>query len=362
MRTLSTGEKHPLAECTAVLEHILREEFRIAQYSIRICGNYVGILFFDSDDDENDLVVWSWKTGVQNLLVSIISTHVMIGSPTGSFVLEVLSIYLTSFVFLDDNLILGSSCQTKQPALLVYRLEQRPDNGTGTTQTSTHLLRFLLGDHFQSPRGFSIIMLTSDPSPGWLPNAVPFHTDSDERIIAISSKFIGSWDDATYLIYAKALLRQIESLSLEEGLDVDWELHRPPLIELVPKNFRHPSLGWNAWLQWPYPVFGMRYVLPGVEGLDNIPKVLIRDLSPGASKEEREDSDALYEMTGWRNPGDRGIRSCEPNPRSILTRVPLPGNIHLERDSRFLMSEDGIIIVENVRETPAFSKLRDSYG
>ena len=275
-----------------------------------------------------------------------------ISSPTGSFLLKVLSTSLKSFVFLDHNLILGSSCpRRKRPALLVYSLEQRPADDTGTTQTSTHLLRFLLGTHFLSPGGESDILLASDPSPRWQPDvAVPFHTASEERMIAMYSKiFDGLWG-ATHMISAEVLLRQIQSLPQDEGLDVEWELHGPQFIELVPEQSRQYE-------SWPFPVFGMRYVLPGVMDLGGVKhEILIRDLSSRrclrASTEERKESDAIYEATAWPNTGNR---SCKPNPRSILTRVPLPRNIILNRLTRFCLSEDGIVIVEKVREPPAFS-------
>ena len=347
MRTLSTGEKHPLAESTATLEHTLATipERDVSVYSIRICGDFVGILVRNAERGGNELVVWDWKTGVQNLMVSIVCTHVTIGSPTGSFALEVLSTELQSFVFLDDNFILGSSCQCWEPALLVYKLKQRPADDT--TQTSTHLLRFLLGPHLQGLQGISHILLASDPSPRWLPNAVPFHIAGDERTIAMYSQIFDVWGGAMYLIPAKALLRQIESLSHEEGLDVKWEAHGPQLVEYVPEHKR-----WDE--SWPHVVFGMRYVLPGVVSLEGKPKILIRDLSPRrclrASKEEREESDALYEATAW--PSNR---TGKPNSRSILTCVPLPESIEPNWNTRFLISEDGIVVVENVREICVFT-------
>jgi hypothetical protein len=203
------------------------------------------------------------------------------------------------------------------------------------------------------PRGSSYVLLASDPSSGWLPNAVPFHTAGDERMIAMYSNFLNDWrGGATYLISSKALLRQIESydLPLEEELDVLWNVRGPQLIELFPEY-----KGWDVESSWPYSVFGMRYILPCVAGLQDggISKVLIRDLSPRrclrASKEEREESDALYGVTPWPS-----SRTCRPNPRSTLTRVPLPGNINLNGDTRFLISEDGIVVVETVRETLHF--------
>lgn len=75
--SLSTGEGHRLARDNATLEHlpaVLRLRWT---HSIRISGDYLGILFInndddgdddDDDDDGNELVVWNWKTGVINLV------------------------------------------------------------------------------------------------------------------------------------------------------------------------------------------------------------------------------------------------------------------------------------------------------
>jgi hypothetical protein len=251
-------------------------------------------------------------------------------------------------VFLDDNFILGS---WGPPALLVYKLKQRPADDT--THTSTHCLRFFLGTHLQPPQGTSYILLASDPSPGWSPNAeqVPFHIAGDERMIAMYSTFFNGWWGSTYLIPAKVLLREIESLPLEEGLDVALEAHSPQLIEHVPE---HKS--WDE--SWPYVVFGMRHVLPEVVHIDGKPSILIRDLSPRrclrASNEEREDSHAVYEATAAWYSG----RTGKPNPCSILTCVPLPENIHLNWNMRFLICEDGIVVLENVRENCVFIAAR----
>jgi hypothetical protein len=74
--SLSTGEGHRLAGDNATLEHlpaVLRLRW---MHSIRISGDYLGILFINNDDDGddddddggNELVVWNWKTGVINLV------------------------------------------------------------------------------------------------------------------------------------------------------------------------------------------------------------------------------------------------------------------------------------------------------
>ena len=55
-------------------------------YSIHIYGDYVGVLFKRMEPFESELVVWSWKTGVQHLNVSIVHASVRISS-WGLFVL-----------------------------------------------------------------------------------------------------------------------------------------------------------------------------------------------------------------------------------------------------------------------------------
>lgn len=81
---------HPLAGITAAIEYTLRLAMHESPqwsysthiqrlYSIHICGDYVGVLFkctepFENRKNKNELVVWSWRTGVQHLSVSISST------------------------------------------------------------------------------------------------------------------------------------------------------------------------------------------------------------------------------------------------------------------------------------------------
>lgn len=84
LRTLSSGEMHPLAGGIAAMEYTLRlamPEFPQWSYSIQICGDYLGILFkciILLETDRNELVVWSWRTGVQYLSVSTVRTSVRI--------------------------------------------------------------------------------------------------------------------------------------------------------------------------------------------------------------------------------------------------------------------------------------------
>jgi len=285
-------------------------------YSIRICGDCVGILFTERPEGRNELVVWSWRTGIQKLVV--------------------LSTSLRSFAFLGDKFILGSTLDP--PALLVYSFEQSPADGTAPA--NTHILRILFGAPFQDTTD---ILLTSDPSPGWSPSPgvqVPFQIAGDERIIAMNVQYFDYHEVyrcETSLIPTKTLLGYIESRPIKEGHDMDWESYGPLLSERAPRHGR-----WDTWTCF---VFGMRYVLPRVVELDDSdkPMVVIRDLSPRrclrASKEERKESNALYQlMTGYprRN----------PYPHSILKRLPLPEGIEDPLNVNLMISEDGIVVLE----------------
>ncbi|KAI9445328.1 hypothetical protein H4582DRAFT_909672 [Lactarius indigo] len=318
MYSLSTGEKHPLAGSAGAVEHTLAVPDVVIirwSYSIRICGDYVGILFIERFERRNELVVWNWRTGVRKLIV--------------------LSANMRSFAFLGDNFILGST--VTPPALLVYGLEQKP--AYGTTHASTHLLRFLFGTLFRRTSDTSDILLTSDPSPGWLTSAglqVPFQIAADERIIAMNLQFMDNWrlfQRETFLIPAKTLLGQIESLPME-GQDVDWESYGSQFLEHVPLHG-----GWDVWTCF---VFGMRHIIPRVIRLRGKPVIAIRDLSPRrclrASEEERAESDALHQaMTR---------DSRESYPRSILKCVPLPESIRNPQDVNLMISEDAIVVLD----------------
>jgi hypothetical protein len=248
----------------------------------------------------------------------------------------VLSADVKSFVFLDDNFILASTWAP--PALLVYGLEQRHGD---TTQDNTPLLRFLFDPRFQDPLRISRILIKSDPSPGCLPSTgqVPFQISGDERMIALYSEYFNMGFGRTFLIPMKSFLGQIKSLLVKEGLDVDWELHGPEFIEHLPVYDR-----WD--IRTPF-VFGMRYITPRVTRFDK-PMIVIRDLSQRrclrASREERDESDVIYKEMTWDT-----YRDTAPYPRGILKRVLFPESIDLYSNTMLFISEDNIVVIEDVR-------------
>ena len=65
-----------MAQNNTTLEHLPAVPHVRWKHSIRISGDYLGILFInnggggggDDHGDGNILVVWNWKTGVKNLV------------------------------------------------------------------------------------------------------------------------------------------------------------------------------------------------------------------------------------------------------------------------------------------------------
>ena len=68
LRSLSTGERHPLAGNTGILEYTVID-LGHSPLSVQISGKYVGILFLVESENgrewTKELVVWSWRTGVR---------------------------------------------------------------------------------------------------------------------------------------------------------------------------------------------------------------------------------------------------------------------------------------------------------
>jgi hypothetical protein len=111
-------------------------------------------------------------------------------------------------------------------------------------------------------------------------------------MITMYSHPLDDWGNEMFLIPAKTLLGQIENFPTKEGLDAEWEVHGPQLIENIPGHV--PSID-----SLSYFVSGIRYLLPQVVHLDGRPKIVIRDRSPRRyqreSKEEHEESDSHYD-------------------------------------------------------------------
>ncbi len=69
IRTISTGQKHPLAKNPKVsvkLDIISRDA--VSTFAIQISGDYFGVFFNDAQGDGGFLVIWNWKTGEKEMV------------------------------------------------------------------------------------------------------------------------------------------------------------------------------------------------------------------------------------------------------------------------------------------------------
>ena len=145
----------------------------------------------------------------------------------------------------------------------------------------------------------------------------------------------------TSLILTKALLTYIEKLPIKEGhdRDVDWRLHDSLLGECIPGRCR--------WDQGIFMTFGMRYTLPNVVHICGKPTIVICDICPRrclrASEEECQESELLYQtLMSIPYPPN------QPYPRLILKSVPLPENIRFPESASLKISDDSIVVYEEV--------------
>ena len=340
---LSTGGEHRLAK-DATFEHLPALPRVQWSHSIRISGDYFGILFIttdddDDDDDENDegneLVVWNWKTGVEHLVSEC--HYLRYTRPYELLKFQRITLIgMISFIFLGNDFVLASTSTSppldyEQPSLLLYSIGQRlvpsPD------APDSHLLRFLFPAG-RPTHGHTVIALTSDPSLSWSTSPtlqVPFEIPHDERTIAFSRLYRGTSHNETFLMPASTLLRHIGDSKIgDEGRDIQWESWLPKSV--VPRQGR--------WSSYTCFVFGMRHILPKAALRDETRVMIVRDLCPRrymrASEEEREESTALHRVMG----------SLEPDPRSIVKCVPLPRSISDSSIVDLMISEDGIVALE----------------
>ena len=241
---------------------------------------------------------------------------------------------MTSFIFLGDNFVLASASTSlppdyDRPSLLLYSLDQTLVRNMEIS--NPYLLRFLFATGRPS-RAHSIVSLTSDPSPIWPTVSdlrVPFQLSRDERTIAFHV-FPATSRSETFLIPASTLLKHIRDTEI--GRDILWESWSPA-TSVVP-------LQAGQWSVYTCFVFGTRHILPKAAHRDDRRVMIVRDLCPKrymrASEEELEESNALHQAMGTK----------EPYPRSIVKSVPLPRSFKDNADIDLMISEDGILARE----------------
>ncbi|TCD69894.1 Amino-acid acetyltransferase, mitochondrial [Steccherinum ochraceum] len=348
LRSMTTGKPHPHAPKLAELKHIASA--RNYSFAIQTSGDYLGILFESADENDNELVVWNWKSGVVEMVLNV-NTQ----SP---------------FLFLSDRHVLVAyvhGLDSDEPRLLlkVFDFMSAP-----TTKTSCTDMPFVC--EFALPRQHATsdifaIALRSDPAPGWKPPAslsVPFHKARNERLFVLSIWFAGDGQIKPLLLFIPSftLFRHIDRVGSGDdaiGRQVPWQDWGPEGTRILPVTIQHSSV-------WVCYVHGMSFVSIGGVNQGQATALNIFDFSPLALKKAKQEGQtAGDDERGFPKLVDKEthVGSNDMFEGRVATSLPfrLQGfNIPEDaRDARAaMMSEDNLILVCSVGEyinLPSFS-------
>ncbi|KAH9982347.1 hypothetical protein BGW80DRAFT_1247245 [Lactifluus volemus] len=193
----------PSQDLLVTVENLIHQDSAghtiVSSYSIRVSADYVGILFL-YHDDENELIVWNWKTGAKCLVAG--------------------SLDILSFTFLGHRFVLTS-------ALEFVRL-----HCYFTTSTRELIV---------AKTTLTLIFYASHSKlAGWI--GYPSDIGSITRMVIKSQAAVLS--NQTFLFPASALLEYVNDTPMEGGgRNIEWESWGPRCCdELVPG---HGS--WDGW-------------------------------------------------------------------------------------------------------------------
>ncbi|KAF9029233.1 hypothetical protein BDZ89DRAFT_728392 [Hymenopellis radicata] len=219
IRTVSTGEKHPLAKNPKVsvkLDIISRDT--ISTFAIQISGDHFGVFFNDAQGDGGFLVIWNWKTGEKEMHVS--------------------DDEMTSFVFLTDRHILICDWEDMDMCITIVDFK-------ATSSQELSLTDLTECCHLSLPnvRARAMASIRCDPSPAWPNNdkSIPFYDDHDHLIYTISM-WSADIHHYNFVVPRATILAHLDSVG---GMDnfIPWEdwgetgarvldssLHTPPSV------------------------------------------------------------------------------------------------------------------------------------
>ncbi|KAI0041549.1 hypothetical protein FA95DRAFT_1548610 [Auriscalpium vulgare] len=307
LRQLSTGQPHPLGPTSGQLpiNKLLGETWWYDwTYSIRVSGDYVGVLFSNDDGGETELYIWNWRTGAVQLLVA---------SET------------QAYTFLGDIYVLVGVLhrpvlEEDKSSLIVYNLlEPRVVNDTPQGICT-----------FQLPKPAFELDITADPAPQWSPPAesvAPFFVAHTDRLIAVNIQFRQRWQPRTrtYLLRSQDLLPYLLPSGDPTGQTriIPWE------------DWKHACqrVEHGRWTSWTCFVYGMRYVSPRPVVMDGVRMVRILDFHPLRTRRA--------------SPGQDGDERTNKRLRVSAKVVALPRALQKAETIDFMISEDTIVAIES---------------
>ncbi|OCH96054.1 hypothetical protein OBBRIDRAFT_743996 [Obba rivulosa] len=348
LRHLSSGDRHTRAPNPAIFTHSPHgsEDY---SFTIQVAGDLLGVLFINHGDEDAELLVWNWKTGVR--------------------ICRVIGEGVRSFAFLTPRHVLLAETEygteegdTLGPTLFVIDVFKHADTNTDILVQSDDLCRFRLPELSDLATDYSVL-IRSDPAPGWTPHPdskVPFYTGRHDRL------FVLTLDVVETTMHLHALLMFVPSSTFTSRMDAlapgeehrafDWEDWGPTGTRLI----RAPPRQTHVWVCY---VFGMKFAFKRMINNNMAICVLDFNLLP-VKRRQAEGRDGMepgleersYERTPTTLPGGTVFKnpvttSLPFRSHTLMFEVPSQGGpIPL---AAVMLSEDSLIMVAdlpNVRQ------------
>ncbi|TFK42125.1 hypothetical protein BDQ12DRAFT_599035 [Crucibulum laeve] len=349
LRTMSTGERHPLAPQDAVFSHMQRDQDLMLSYSIQISGDYVGVLLHRFEVSDNELMIWDWKKGQAK--VNILGDEVR------------------SFQFLSDKHFIV--CLTPMfeavPTLAVFDIDSvSSERHTLDEIKSTFTLHYpgIRDEHMAFE-----CQLRCDPAPSWRPShdlKVPFSVDTENRIFIMS--LWAHFQDTGMHCFISFIPRSTFERCLsavqnkQHEADFQWQDWSPNGSRMIRSGFQHSMV-------WVTYVYGSRFVIGPDIDLDpdnsddddddeSLECGFLYDfnqlgLKRSLSKDPEAHSRSSESENGWTEYviGEQEIEGGQLFSDAIRTSLPyrlrrfrIPQNL-LRRPTVILCSEDNLIFL-----------------
>ncbi|KAF8640379.1 hypothetical protein AX17_000049 [Amanita inopinata Kibby_2008] len=247
LRTLSTGEPHPLAAKPRVLIHEQRIMDRVS-YSIQTCGDTLGILFDSREVGETEAVLWNWKTG--QVLANIVSDDIKSMA------------FLSERYLILATLRLSDTLDELEPTLTAVDFVATPPQRRRLDELES-IFTFCFPPMAETASALDI-EVRSDAAPIWTPGpelTVPFFTSRNNRLCVITLLVDPGGNFAQEIVLhalGSTFLSLMKEASLSEtATQFDWDMWGPEGSRMSMPAFPRSQT-------WVCYVYGTRYVSTGL--------------------------------------------------------------------------------------------------
>ncbi|KAI5991347.1 hypothetical protein EDC04DRAFT_2911589 [Pisolithus marmoratus] len=237
LRSLTTGDRHPLAPDPPILRHSADASVVESSLIVQVCGDRVAVHFVSHEAAPSVLVVWNWKTGQKEL--------------------DLGDSELRAFSFLANHYILVGGFGDGGRSARLYVLDPTNCDGEPVALEDVNYRCVFLYPPCSArvtPVGFQI---RADPISPRVPPAssnVPFFADRDLRLLVITMCVAVGFEFASFNLFvlSRALLSSVEGLGPENDRHhFMWKDWGPRNTRLV----RSPHS--QAWVCF---VFGTKFI------------------------------------------------------------------------------------------------------